>query len=112
MPDSMSADQLLSRLDSKLSRVISEIEHSEVYQTFTDAHTSPALLVAILKNILLETYSYGSYLTAATAAAIAGLGAESWATEGTAPASAIRAAAVISLRIVSLPKPPPQTGLL
>lgn len=65
---------ILSRLDAKLALLVGRIEQSSMYETFTNPDTDFSLVVAIMKNIMLETYSYGRYVTEATATAIGRLG--------------------------------------
>jgi hypothetical protein len=63
-------------LDRKVRELSSAIERTEVLRTLTDPASSNSLVDAIARNILLEVYSYGSYIIAATCTAIGRLGHE------------------------------------
>jgi hypothetical protein len=65
---------LVAILDSKIDLLVKGVEQSPVIQAFTSPDTPRSLALAIMKNIMLETYSYGRFLTEATATAIGRLG--------------------------------------
>jgi len=72
MPNAVpeSATEFLSHVDRKVARLLAEIEGSEVYRVMVDTDTPRSLLVAVVRNILLETGSYGPHITTATCTAI------------------------------------------
>jgi hypothetical protein len=64
------AKELLARLDQKLAVIVGEIERSEVYRVVVDPATPTPRVLAVVRNILLETYSYGADVTEAVSTAI------------------------------------------
>lgn len=63
-------EAFVAHLDSKVDHLLGEIERSEVLRTIVSPETSTPLLVAIIRNILLETYSYGGHISSAACTAI------------------------------------------
>lgn len=68
------ATTILKVLDERLQLLVQSVERTEVYQTLVNPNTEGQLIVKIMRNIMFETYSYGRFLTEATATAIGRLG--------------------------------------
>ena len=66
----MTPEQFAENLDSKMSEVLAVIERSEVYRLVAAPDTNARLVVGIIRNILLEVFSYGPHVTEATFTAI------------------------------------------
>jgi hypothetical protein len=62
--------QVVDNLDAKIAALLRRIEQSEVYQIVSNPKSDPGLVTAIVKNILLEVFSYGPHVTEATFTAI------------------------------------------
>ncbi len=62
--------ELVEQLDAKIQQLLSRIEQCEVYGIIADPKSSPQLTREIVKQILLEVFSYGPHVTEATFTAI------------------------------------------
>jgi hypothetical protein len=69
-PQQRRAGQFADLLDARLEAVIRQVEASEVYRLVFDPEADPRLVAAVVKNVLLEVYSYGAQVTEATFTAI------------------------------------------
>src|SRR6478752_7166783 len=63
-------EEFLCDLDRKIADVLASLEQSEAYRVLLDHNTAPRLRVAVVRNLLLEVFSYGPHLAAATFTAI------------------------------------------
>ena len=61
---------LIIRLEGKIDAVIQKAEQHEAYQLIFDPTTNKSLVVAIIRNILLQTHYYGPFITQALFTAI------------------------------------------
>lgn len=66
----MTANKFLETLDSRIAKIVSEINASEVMRAMSDKQSSAALVRAIVRNMLLDVHCYGPSITEATATAI------------------------------------------
>lgn len=62
--------ELLDWLDERLAEHLGRIEQSPAYQCVAAAETSAALATAVVREILLEVFSYGPLIVEATCTAI------------------------------------------
>lgn len=60
----------LDNLDRKVADLLGALEKSEAYRVVVDPDADPRLMVAVVRNLLLEVCSYGPHLAAATMASI------------------------------------------
>ena len=67
---SAAATKFGDRLETKLTDALHRIEESGVYQSVADPQVDPRYLVAVVKYVLLEVFSYGPHVTEATFTAI------------------------------------------
>lgn len=65
-----SGAETVARLQRKLVALLTQIEQSETYRLVAAPETSSQVTVAIIRNILLEVFSYGPHVTEATFTAI------------------------------------------
>lgn len=68
--EKMSPEEFGDLLENKLRHLLDEIERSEVYRSVFDREANPRYIVAVMKYILLEVFSYGPHVTEATFTAI------------------------------------------
>ncbi|HVJ68762.1 MAG TPA: iron-containing redox enzyme family protein [Caulifigura sp.] len=66
----MSPDEFVSRLRRKTADHLAIVQDSELFRRFIDPGSDSVFVVEIVKNALLETWSYGPHVTEATFAAI------------------------------------------
>src|SRR5437879_6554109 len=57
-------------IEAKLSAFLRRIEASEPYRRVFDSDADPRLILAVVKYVLLEVFSYGPHITEATFTAI------------------------------------------
>lgn len=57
-------------LDARMKSVLEKIENTQTYSLISDYRTNDKLVLLIVKNILLEVFSYGPHITEATFTAI------------------------------------------
>jgi hypothetical protein len=63
-------EEFVKQLDLKVGAMLTKVEASEVYGLVSNPQTDARLVVAIIKNVLLEVFSYGPHVTEATFTAI------------------------------------------
>ncbi len=68
---------LLDRLDARLQEHLTTLEQSELYKMIASGDTPRELVVALLRNVLLEVFSYGRHIVEATFIAIGRMPLES-----------------------------------
>ena len=68
--DRLSPEMFAEHLDRKLNDVLGDVERTETYRRLADPRTGPQPTGELLKNILLEVFSYGPHIIEASFTAI------------------------------------------
>lgn len=64
------APSFADRMEAKLGRFLGRIEASEPYRRVFDPDADPRVVLAVVKYVLLEVFSYGPHVTEATFTAV------------------------------------------
>lgn len=70
MPPITSPEAFGDHIESKMHRLLSKVEESDVYQRVFAPEADPKLILTVIKYVLLEVFSYGPHVTEATFTAI------------------------------------------